>query len=260
MAVVTELNVFPLKSAGGTSLSGVEVTATGPRHDREFMLTRPDGRHLSQRETPRMATLRPVHDGRTLTVHAARATTSLVHEPVEGPVLDVTVHGRPCQGIDQGDEAATWFSDVLGRSCRLVRFTGLRPTRRGGGTLTFADGYPMQVLSIESLRDLNERLTDPLPMNRFRPNIVLRGLGPYGEDAVHTLRVGEVELDLVKPCDRCVITTIDQATGRATREPLRTLATYRTQMFDGERAIMFGRLAVPRVLGTITVGDTVHAA
>jgi uncharacterized protein YcbX len=260
MTVVTELNVFPLKSGGGTSLTDAEVTPAGLRHDRAFMLSRPDRRHLSQREVPRLASLRPAYDGVKLTVHAPQVVAPLVHEPVDGPALDVTVHRRPCQGVDQGDEAAGWFSDVLGLSCRLVRFTGVRPTMRGGGTLAFADGYPLMVLSRESLHDLNERLTGPLPMNRFRPNIVLEGLGPYGEDTISTLRIGEVEIDLVRPCDRCVITTVDQDTGRRTREPLRTLATYRTQVFDGEREIMFGRLAIPRILGTIAVGDVVSAS
>ncbi|MEU4535237.1 MOSC N-terminal beta barrel domain-containing protein [Streptosporangium sp. NPDC023825] len=260
VAVVVELNVFPLKSAGGTPLAGAELTPTGLRHDREFMLVRPDLRHLSQRELPRLATLRPAYDGVKLVVGAPGAVAPLVHEPVDGPVLEVTVHGKPCQGVDQGEEAAAWFSGLLGEPCRLVRFAGTRPTSRGGGTLAFADAHPLSVLSRESLDDLNLRVGGTLPMNRFRPNIVLEGLGPYGEDALSTLRVGTAEIEFIKPCARCVIINVDQDSARRNGEPLRVLAGYRTRVFEGDRGVMFGRLGIPRALGTIAVGDTVTAS
>ncbi|MCO5997415.1 MOSC domain-containing protein [Actinoallomurus rhizosphaericola] len=260
--VVRELNVYPVKSAGGTPLTGAEVLPEGFRNDRAFMLVRPDGRHLSQREVPRMALLRPSYDGVKLAVEFAGTGPDgpLVHSVSgDGPVLDVTVHGNPCQGVDQGDEAAGWFTAALGRECRLVRFTGRRPTRVGGGTVKFADEFPLLVTSVESLEELNSRLDEPLPMNRFRPNIVLEGLGAWGEDTVRTLRIGGVELELVKPCARCVITTTDQETAVKGREPLRTLATYRTLVFpDGDRGVIFGQNAVPRALGTINVGDAVE--
>ncbi|MEV5750120.1 MOSC N-terminal beta barrel domain-containing protein [Actinoallomurus sp. NPDC052308] len=259
--VVRELNVYPVKSAGGTPLTRAEVLPEGFRHDRAFMLIRPDGRHLSQREVPRMALLRPSYDGVKLTVEFAGTGPGapLVHAvPADGPVLDVTVHGDPCQGVDQGDEAAAWFTAALGRDCRLVGFTGRRETGIGGGTVKFADEFPLLVVSAESLAELNSRLAEPLPMNRFRPSIVLEGLGAWGEDSVRFLRIGEVELELVKPCARCVITTTDQETAIKGREPLRTLATYRTHTFpDGDRGVIFGQNAVPRALGTINVGDDV---
>lgn len=258
-AVVRQLNVYPLKSAGGIRLKSGEVTPTGFRHDREFMLIRPGGAHLSQRELARMALLRPSYDDRRLLVDAIDAVTPLVLEPRSaGPVRDVTVHGRPCQGVDQGDEAADWFGALLDTDCRLVRFTGRRDTSRGGGTVSYADGYPLLVISVESLDDLNSRLDDPLPMNRFRPSIVVEGLGPYGEDSVDLLRIGEVEIEFVKPCGRCVITTTDQNSGIRGHEPLRTLATYRTRRTDdGRRVVTFGQYGIPRTLGTIHAGDAV---
>ncbi|MBO2449240.1 MOSC domain-containing protein [Actinomadura barringtoniae] len=262
MGVLTELNVYPLKSGGGTPLRSAELGATGLPFDREFMLTNAEGRFLSQREYARMALLRPVYDGEILTVDVADpalAFSTLVHKAVDnGPVRDVTVHRSECQGVDQGDEAADWFSALLNADVRLMRFTGHRPTSRGGGEVAFADGYPLLVISEESLADLNARLAerdaDPLPMNRFRPNLVLSGLGAYAEDAVRRLRIGGAEIEMVKPCARCVITTTDQDTGERGREPLRTLATYR--MID--RGLRFGHNAVPRVLGTLMVGDTVE--
>ncbi|WP_168221008.1 MOSC domain-containing protein [Actinomadura sp. WMMA1423] len=260
IAVVAGLNVFPIKSAGAVPLAEAELTPDGLRHDREFMLVRPGGRHLSQREVPELALLRPAFDGVKLTVHTPLASSPLVCEAVDGPALDVTVHRRPCQGMDQGDDAAGWFSDVLGLPCRLVRFTGTRPTVARDGTLRYADGYPVSVLSAESLDDLNRRADAPLPMARFRPNIVLRGLGPYGEDAVTRLRGAGAEIELIRPCGRCVIINTDQDTARRSPGPLRALARYRTERFAGVREIMFGRLGVPRALGALRVGDELTAS
>lgn len=259
-AVVRELCGYPLKSGGGTPLTRAELRAEGFRHDREFMLVRPGGAHLSQRELPRMAALRPAFDGTTLTVDHLDAVTPLkLTARGDGPPRDVTVHGHPCQGVDQGDEAAGWFSALLGRECRLVRFTGRRPTQVGGGTVAYADGYPVLVTAAESLADLNARMDEPLPMNRFRPNIVIEGLGAYGEDAVRLLRLGGAVLELVKPCARCVITTTDQETGAKGHEPLRTLATYRNQDVPGAGpGLIFGQNAVPRTPATIAVGDAVE--
>ncbi|RFU40752.1 MOSC domain-containing protein [Actinomadura logoneensis] len=263
-AVLAELHVYPLKSAGGTALSHAELTPTGLRHDREFMLVTPEGRHLSQREHPRMALLRPSFDGEVLTVSAPGMEPLELKASAAGEPVDVTVHRKPCQGVDQGDAAAEWFTRYLASSgperggpfagCRLVRFTGRRPTGRGGGEVAFADGYPLLVISAESLADLNTRLDEPLPMDRFRPSLVLTGLGPYGEDGVRLLRVGETVVELVKPCARCVITTTDQRTAARTHEPLRTLATYRKR--DG--GLVFGQNAVPRELGTLRTGDPVE--
>ena len=207
-----------------------------------------------------MALLRPSYDGVRLRVECADTPAPLIHQArSDGPVLDVTVHRVPCRGVDQGEDAARWFSALLRRECRLVRFTGRRPTERGGGTVAFADGYPLLVISAESLADLNTRLDEPAPMNRFRPNLVIEGLGPYGEDAVRRLRVGAAEIELVKPCARCVIITTDQETAARGREPLRTLAAYRSRPVNGAHGVLFGQNAIPRVLATITVGDTVEA-
>ncbi|MGI5203187.1 MOSC domain-containing protein [Spirillospora sp. CA-108201] len=162
--------------------------------------------------------------------------------------------------MDQGDEAAGWFSETLGLPCRLVRFTGTRPTALGGGTLTYADGYPVSVLSEESLADLNRRMDARLPMARFRPDIVLRGLGPYGEDPVTRLRGDRVDIELLRPCGRCVIVNTDQETARRSPAPLRALARYRTGRFGGTREIMFGRLGVPRALGALRVDGELTAS
>ncbi len=253
MGTLVALNVHPLKSGSGTPLTETVLTPRGLLHDREFMLVDGEGAFLSQRKHPRMALLRTAYDGEVLNVN------TFVHKVVDdGDVRKVSVHGKPCLGVDQGDEAAAYFSDFLGLECRLTRFTGHRETSRGGGELAFADGYPLLVLSQESLDDLNEHLDEPVPMNRFRPNLVFSGLGAFGEDAVRRLRVGETEIELIKPCGRCVITTVDQETGVKGRQPLATLARYRAQEFEGQRQAMFGQNAVPRVTGALRVGDPVE--
>ncbi|TDD24548.1 MOSC domain-containing protein, partial [Actinomadura sp. KC06] len=246
-ATLVELNAYPLKSGGGTALRTAELTARGLPFDREFMLVTPEGRFLSQRDLAGMALLRPSYDGEILTVNAPGAASPLVHKALEdGEILDVTVQRKECQGVDQGEEAAEWFASVLGHDCRLVRFTGHRPTRHGGGEVMFADGYPLLLISAESLDDLNARLigrhAEPLPMNRFRPSLVVAGLGAYGEDDARLLRIGETVIEVVRPCTRCVITTTDQDTGERGREPLRTLAAYRAR----DRGIQFGQNCVPR--------------
>jgi uncharacterized protein YcbX len=253
-ATLIELNIYPLKSAGRTALRHAELAATGLRFDREFMLVTPEGRFLSQRDHAEMALLRPSYDGEVLTVRAPDVP-ALVHKATgDGEVRDVAVARAECQGVDQGEEAAAWFSALLDRDCRLVRFTGHRPTSRGGGEVMFADGYPLLLISAESLADLNGRLDEPLPMNRFRPSLVVEGLGAYGEDSARLLRIGETVIEAVKPCSRCIITTTDQETGERGREPLRTLAAYRTR----DRGIQFGQNCVPRTLGTLTLGDPVE--
>jgi uncharacterized protein YcbX len=142
---------------------------------------------------------------------------------------------KDIHAIDRGEEAAQWFSDWLGTSVRLVHFAdgymrrlnpqyAVNPDDHTG----FADGYPILVISEESLQDLNSRLETPLPMNRFRPNLVVRGGEPFAEDTWNRIRVGDVELAVVKPCARCVVTTIDKETLEKSREPLKTLASYRT--------------------------------
>jgi uncharacterized protein YcbX len=251
---LTGLTAFPLKSGAGTALQTASLTSTGLACDREFMLVTSDGTFMSQRRWPRMALLRPSYDGELLSVEAPDRA-ALIHKAVDnGPVREVHVHRKPCQGIDQGDEAAAWFSALLGLECRLMRFTGHRQTGRGGGEVAFADGYPVLLISEESLADLNRRLDEKLPMNRFRPNLVVAGLGPYGEDAVRLLRVGETVIELVKPCARCVLTTVDQQTAVKGHEPLKTLATYRN--IGG--GILFGQNGIPRTPGTLRVGDPIE--
>ena len=163
--------------------------------------------------------------------------------------------------IDQGDESAQWFSDWLGVSVRLVHVAdGFKRKLNPEYAVSeedhtgFADGYPILIISEESLQDLNSKLGSVLPMNRFRPNIVVQNCEPFAEDTWKRIRIGGVEMALVKPCPRCVVTTIDKETLKKSKEPLKTLATYRNQ----EDGAMFGMNVIPLNEGNIKIGMSIE--
>lgn len=260
------LYVYPLKSAGGIALDQAVVDEVGLRWDRRWMLVDDEGRFLSQRSHPQMALLRVAFDGGALRVSSrGSAPGEALMLPLAPPETDdghteIQVwHGRRF-AADCGDEAAEWASAFIGAPCRIVR--AVLPPGRGrlgpsGKVLDgFADAEPALVLSVASLADLNARLAEPLPMNRFRPNLVLEGLAPYGEDRLGRVRIGEVVVRGVRPCPRCALTTVDQQTARKGKEPLRTLATYRRAP-DGE--VVFGTNAAFEQPGTLRVGARVEA-
>jgi uncharacterized protein YcbX len=186
-----------------------------------------------------------------------------------GPERQVTIWRDTCPAIDQGDAVAAWFGQFLGTDCRLVRLpdTYRRQVDQTFATspddqVGFADGFPFLLISEESLADLNGRLDAPLPMNRFRPNIVVRGGGPFWEDRVSTFRIGAITFRCVKPCARCPITTTDQATALVGKEPLRTLATFRRGGIHVpgpvRGAAYFGQNVIHDATGVIRVGDNVE--
>jgi uncharacterized protein YcbX len=170
-----------------------------------------------------------------LRLSAAGAGEVTVPVDLDGPRARTNVWGDPCVGVDQGRDAAQWASALLGREVRLLRFDAASPRRSDpawtGNVETFSlfsDGFPLLVVSRASLDDLNARLDVPVPMERFRPNLVLDGLPPFGEDLLHEIEGEGVRLRIVKPCTRCIVTTTDQHSGARTGdEPIRTLKTYR---------------------------------
>lgn len=220
-----------------------------------------DGRFRSQREHPQMATVGVRLEARTLVLAApGLAALRVPLEETAGAGVDVTVWRDRCRAVDCGEAAAEWFSELLGVASRLVRMPAgeVRSVDRRfagpGDQVSFADGYPFLLLTQASLDDLNARLDAPLPMNRFRPNIVVAGCLPYAEDGWRRIEIGAIGFRLVKPCARCVITTTDQATGERGIEPLRTLAAYRR---EGDR-VLFGWNMVHEGRGAVSVGDTVR--
>ncbi|RMI33195.1 MOSC domain-containing protein [Streptomyces triticirhizae] len=263
MVRICALVSYPVKGCAGVSHDVAHVGPAGLPHDRAFMVTDADGDHRTQRADPRLALARPslTEDGRQLTLAAPGFDTLTVTVNATGPTRPVTLFGQPFTGIDQGEAAAEWFGELLGRACRLVRVPpdhrrvtdGLTP-----GTSGYADSTAVLMVSRASLAALHERLADrgepPLPMDRFRPNIVLDGVAaPHEEDRYRALTLGGVRLGFAKLAVRCAVTLVDQRTGvRAGPEPLRTLAAYRRHPAGG---VVFGaKFAVLRP-GSLAVGD-----
>lgn len=234
-AQITAINVYPVKSCRGIALDRARITATGFEHDREWLVVRPEGRFVTQREEPRLALIETALKAEALELRTPHGSELTVELAMQGREVEVTCWRDRCAAFDAGEEAASFLTQYLGTPARLVRFDARRKrpsnmewTQGTQALNQFSDGFAWLLLSEASLADLNARLAQPLPMNRFRPNIVVSGLPPYAEDHVHEFAAGSIRLRGVKPCIRCVITTTDQSTGaRGSPEPLRTLRGYR---------------------------------
>lgn len=262
MPTLAELNLYPIKSCGGIALREATLTAAGLMHehiyDREWMVVDAQGRFLTQREYPSMALITPRIKGSTLELRAPgmlRLEIPLdLPDPDHAPTLHVQVWDDSVPAYDCDETTATWFSNALGVACRLVRFhpaatRAANPQWTGSADapVLFSDGYPLLVISEASLEDLNGKLTaqgrSALPMNRFRPNIVISGIEAFEEDYAESINIGKAVLKPVKPCPRCPIPSVDQATGRIGPDPLDILQTYRADpKIDG--GIAFGMNAV----------------
>ncbi|MEU5213787.1 MOSC N-terminal beta barrel domain-containing protein [Streptomyces sp. NPDC020742] len=265
MARVAALTCYPIKGCAGTPMEQARLTPAGIAHDRSFMVVSREGVFRTQRRDPRLALIRPAvsPDGRRLTLRAPGADALAVRVDTAGRRRTVDLFGAAYQGIDQGDPAAAWLSEVLGAPSRLVRVPPEHDRVTDGrtpGTSGYADSCALHVLSHSTLRLLDQKLAEqgapPVPMNRFRPNIVVDGWDePHTEDRTHRLTIGDADLGYAKLAIRCAVTLVDQETAeRAGREPLRTLATYRRA---AEGGVAFGtKLAVLRP-GTVSVGDEV---
>jgi len=258
---LTGLHVYPIKSAAGLAPAEWEVDTLGLRYDRRWMVVDRQGRMITQRTHPRLALVRPsVGDG-TLRVEAeGMPALELPLSPAPAVSLSVTIWGDTCLATWSGDRAARWFSDVVEADCSLVHVpeSSARTVDPDyappGHRVGFADGFPLLLISQESLADLNRRLEVPLPMNRFRPNLVIAGGDAFGEDRMAPFGIGSVRFTVVKPCDRCVVTTTNQETAERGLEPLRTLATFRR--WDGK--VFFGQNVVHEGTGRLRVGDSLQ--
>lgn len=257
---LAQVTVYPVKSCRGFTVERWPLVDTGLRHDREFMIADPAGRFLTQRELPAMALIGTAITGGvlTLTVPGSDAIRIPLADRAGAP-RPAEVWGEDIDAFDQGEAAAAALTSFLGRACRLLRVARPRPVDPRyapiGATVGFADGFPLLLIGQASLDDLNTRLERALPMNRFRPNLVVAGAEPYAEDGWRRIRIGDIDFDVVKPCARCTITTVDQDTGRRDgAEPLRALGRFRR----GERGVLFGQNLVHRGTGDLAVGDVVQ--
>jgi uncharacterized protein YcbX len=266
---VHSLTYYPVKGCAGVSVAVADVTETGLDHDRTFMVvSAEDGAFRSQRNDPRLAVVavEVLDEGKRLRLAAPGAGVLELDVAPDGERREVSLFGRPMgEAVDQGPEAADWFSGLLGAPCRLVR---VRPgfDRDGWGEhpgkVNFADAHALSVASLASLDALNQRIiergADPVPMDRFRPNIVITGWpDPHTEDRFRHLTLGTAALGYSVRAMRCSVPLVDQATGRtAGPEPIRTLAGYRREPdYDGK--VSFATKAAVLRAGTIAVGDRV---
>lgn len=225
------------------------------------MVVDADGYFLTQREHPKLALLEATVNDGFLTLRAPTLEPLDLPLRTTGPAQVVAIWRDHCQAVDQGGRAAEWLSAYLGTAARLVhlqddfmRAVDPRYRRRATDETSFADGYPFLLISEASLAALNQRLPTPVSMDRFRPNLVVRGCEPFAEDRWRQIQIGTVTFDLVKPCARCQVITVDQQRGVIGKEPLATLATFRRSE-DGK--VNFGQNMLSSCKGMIAVGDDV---
>jgi uncharacterized protein YcbX len=285
---LSELNIYPIKSCRGISLAEAVVEERGLQFDRRWMLVDENNRFLTQREYPVMATIRASVDNGQLIVNNGGNSIEIDPAKTQSRKERVTVWNSEVKATVYESEVSEFFSDILGASVRLAHMTdedrrAVNPRfDRGHDIVSFADGYPLMALGEATLQDLNQRIIAdaggraddgvraPLPMDRFRPNFVISGSEAHAEDNWLRVRIGGVAFRSTKPCERCVITTVDQARGEFDgKDPLKTLATYRLAkdvMPDRIEAlgvspngVLFGQNLIAETAGAmIKVGDEVE--
>ncbi|WP_421763648.1 MOSC domain-containing protein [Ekhidna sp.] len=257
---VSDLYIYPIKSLQGISLSEVEVLERGFRYDRRWMLVNKDHGHVTQRTHPQLSQVGIRLQDQNIIVSHLDLPDLVFPLVLESETnIQVTVWGDEVQAIEAAPHINEWFSKIAGEDCKLV-FMPENATRPvdpdrafNNENVSFADGYPYLIIGQASLDDLNSRMEVKLPMNRFRPNIVVEGSEAYEEDHWNDIQIGALKFHVTHPCKRCVFTTVDQETGKKGAEPLKTLATYRREGND----VIFGVNTLSLENGQINVGDEV---
>lgn len=260
--VVSALYSYPVKSLRGHDQESTRITSWGPDRDRRWMVVDDNGRFMTQRQLPQMCRIGASYRGNDICLWHLDAPAEAIEVCLAGSEKErqVGVWEDSCTALDAGDAAAAWLSDQLGVSLRLCympdyscRQVDLRFAERGD-RLGFADGFPFLLCNEASLQQLSSGLGRDLDMQRFRPNIVISGAAPFAEDDWRRIRVGGIEFDVVKPCARCAIPTVNL--DDASREPdvFRLLKTHRQRGDD----VYFGQNMIHRGEGEIKLGDAVE--
>lgn len=264
---ISEINIYPIKSLGGISLKSSTIENRGLEFDRRWMLVDEKNQFLTQREFTKMATINVEILKNGLGISSGNETLEIAFEPNSTETASVKIWSSRCRARIYEREVNEWFSRVLENNCRLVVMPG--ETKRlvnyfyavhKEDTVSFADGYPFLLIGENSLNDLNYKLEKSLPMNRFRPNFVVSGADAFAEDDWKTIKIGASIFHVVKPCARCVMTTIDQASGEKQGvEPLKTLSAYRIPKRSVKKKILFGQNLIAENPGEIIkIGDEVE--
>ncbi|MCU0420054.1 MAG: MOSC domain-containing protein [Cyclobacteriaceae bacterium] len=259
MKQLTEIWIYPIKSLGGIRLPSSRVLPKGLEHDRRWMLIDENQDFLTQRTLPTLALFRLERQHGQLKIHHQGESRLLPGQPAGTERLRTHVWDDEVFVREVDPSLSHWFSGILGQTVRLVAFPEdeARPVdpryAQAHEHVSLADGYPFLIVGESSLRDLNSRLKVPVPMNRFRPNLVFSGGEPYEEDGWSTFAIGQNRFKGVKPCARCIMTTIDQATAEVGKEPLATLASYRKR----DHKIYFGQNVMAVDTHEIREGDEI---
>jgi uncharacterized protein YcbX len=278
MATLSQLILYPIKSCAAMPVAEAVATVSGlvaqGVHDREWMLVTDQGQFLTQREFPRMAIIVPrVENGALVVTATGMPPLRLPLALEEGArTRRVQIWDDPVDAIDCGDRAAAWFGAVLGTTCRLVRCKPhvVRPASEkwtGGAPAStrFADAYPLLLIGAAALDDINARMRAAgraaLPMDRFRPNLVVEGTDPFEEDYAASLRAGELVIKPVKPCARCPIPAIDQATGIPGPDPLDILQSWRAKaILDGAVCVGMNCIVTDGAGSVLRVGQALEVS
>jgi len=258
-----DIYIYPIKSLGGIRLTEAQVETRGLSNDRRWMLVDENGLFLTQRKHHQMALLQVqmMPDGlRVFHKQQREREHAIPFEPETTNITQVMIWDDMVSGQVVSESCNQWFSDILGFPCQLVYMpnSSERPIDRkyavNQETVSFADAMPYMVIGQKSLDELNGRLAEPLPMDRFRPNFVFSGGEAFVEDHWGQVKIGTSIFKVTKPCARCVLTTVDQATGLKGKEPLKTLASYRTV----NKKVLFGQNMIALSPGRIKVGDEIN--
>ncbi|WP_221394225.1 MOSC domain-containing protein [Dyadobacter sp. NIV53] len=257
---LSEIWIYPVKSLSGIRLTHAEVEEKGLKYDRRWMIIDENGVFVTQRSFHKMALIdvELLSDSLVLSYRPENNNQiSVPFQPISANPLTVTIWDDETDALTVSDEADKWLSDVLERNVRLVIMPESAERKadpryaKNEENVSFADGFPFLIISQASLDQLNSRLAEPIEMKRFRPNFVVTGTTPHEEDGWKSVQIGNIQFDIVKPCARCVLTTVDPETGGKGPEPLKTLATYRRV----NNKILFGQNVVARDFGKINEGD-----
>jgi len=264
---LSEINIYPVKSLAGITLKEAKIERRGLEFDRRWMLIDENNKFLTQREFPKMATVKTeiLPDG--LLVSNNGNSLKVAFEPETVETKTVQIWQSRCEAKIYENTVNEWFSDALQTNCKLARMPDETQRKvnyfyrvEKDDHVSFADGYPFLLIGENSLADLNSRLSESLPMNRFRPNFVVTDSDGFAEDAWKKIKIGASVFHVVKPCARCVITTIEQTTGEKDgKEPLKTLAEFRTPKRSVKKKILFGQNLIAENAGDILkVGDKIE--
>jgi uncharacterized protein YcbX len=260
---LSALNIYPIKSLGGFSLQQAQMEDTGLQYDRKWMLIDAEGTFITQRKHFELAMLQVSINVDQLTVTHKKDLSRNVSFSLDentGVNIPVSIWDDQSRGLEVSTRVNEWFSDFMQMNVRLVQMPSnerrLVDQRYADENeiVSFADGYPCLIISEASLNGLNEKLAEPVHMDRFRPNFVFTGGEPHIEDKFGSFYLGDTLFSAVKPCARCVLTTIDQQTGIKGHEPLKTLASYR---MEGKK-VLFGQNLIHKGNGTIRLGDQIQ--